>query len=686
LCSDTSYISTLQTVFTMRKVLLFILIVGSFNSLFADISVKSFRKLESDLDARVHHPLNDQNGDICAIIKVVTTQSGFLFDGGTMGIVKTVPKNAEIWVYVPWGIKRLTITHPQLGLLRDYMIPMPIEKATVYELVLISGRVETTVVEEIASQWLVLTPEPANALVYINDEFVKTGEYMAKLKPETYTYRVELPLYHTEAGRLEMGAEKKTMNVKLKPAFGYISVNSQPESGAQVFVNGKLLTARTPLTTEAIASGEHTVQVVKEMYQPAVQKVTVTDGQTTPLTVRLQPNFAELTVIAPLGATIVLNNEQKGVGSWNGRLSSGIYSVEARLSKHKVAKQDVELATGEKRTIELEPTPIYGSLDVISSPSGANIRIDGKDYGTTPNTLNRLLIGEYTVELSRQGYSAVRKSISINEGASASINETLQNGKEVTIRSTPSGANLFVDGVAMGTTPFIGNLSFGSHVLKIENGGKSAEKTVEVKEAGGESVFVVEIVTVPTVYNPKTGRTWMDRNLGASRVATSSTDEQSYGDLYQWGRGTDGHEKRTSQTTSTLSSSDTPGHGKFILAPNSPYDWRSPQKNNLWQGVNGTNNPCPEGFRIPTAAEWEAECISWSSSNSAGAFASPLKLPVAGYRYHSNGSLGNVGSYGYYWSGTVDGTYAQFLYFYSGLAFMDSNRRTYGNSVRCLKD
>ena len=148
----------------MRNFLLFILIVGSFCSLFADISVKTFRKLESDLDARVHHPLNDQNGDVCAIIKVVTTQSGFLFDGGTMGIVKTVPKNAEIWVYVPWGIKRLTITHPQLGLLRDYMIPMPIEKATVYELVLISGRVETTVIEEISSQWLVLTPEPANAV------------------------------------------------------------------------------------------------------------------------------------------------------------------------------------------------------------------------------------------------------------------------------------------------------------------------------------------------------------------------------------------------------------------------------------------------------------------------------------------------------------------------------------------
>lgn len=678
----------MQTVFTMRKVFLILLIVGSFCSLFADISVKSFRKLESDLDARVHHPLNDQNGDVCAIIKVVTTQSGFLFDGGTMGIVKTVPKNAEIWVYVPWGIKRLTITHPQLGLLRDYMIPMPVEKATVYELVLISGRVETTVIEEISSQWLVLTPEPANALVYINDEFVKTGEYMAKLKPGTYTYRVELPLYHTEAGRFEMGAEKKTMNVKLKPAFGYISVNSQPESGAQVFVNGKLLTARTPLTTEAIASGEHTVQVVKEMYQPAVQKVTVTDGQTTPLTVRLQPNFAELSVNAPAGAGIVVNNEQKGVGSWSGRLSSGIYSVEARLAKHKVAKQDVELTTGEKRTIELKPTPIYGSLDVISSPSGANIRIDGKDYGTTPNTLNHLLIGEYTVELSRQGYSTVRKSISINEGVSTTINEVLQNGKAVTIRSTPSGANLFVDGVAMGTTPFTGNLSFGSHVLKIENGGKSAEKTVDVKEAGGETEFVIEISTVPTVYNPKTGRTWMDRNLGASRVATSSTDEQSYGDLYQWGRDTDGHEKRTSETTSTLSISDTPGHGKFItINSGSNNDWRSPQNNNLWQGVNGTNNPCPEGFRIPTASEWDAERKSWISNNSKGAFTSPLKLPVAGGRSSSSGSLNNVGSGGYYWSGTVNGTYAQYLGFSSGNALMfNGYYRASGFSVRCLKD
>ncbi|MDO5976708.1 FISUMP domain-containing protein [Flavivirga jejuensis] len=182
-----------------------------------------------------------------------------------------------------------------------------------------------------------------------------------------------------------------------------------------------------------------------------------------------------------------------------------------------------------------------------------------------------------------------------------------------------------------------------------------------------------------------TGKIWMDRNLGASQVATSSNDADAYGDLYQWGRAADGHESRTSSTTATLATSDTPGHGDFITN-SSPADWRSSQNDNLWQGVSGTNNPCPSGYRLPTEAEWGNERTSWDSNNSAGAFASPLKLPVAGYRRSSSGSLYNVGSYGLYWSSTVSGTNASTLYFLSSDAYMNSYGRAYGFSVRCLKD
>jgi uncharacterized protein (TIGR02145 family) len=196
--------------------------------------------------------------------------------------------------------------------------------------------------------------------------------------------------------------------------------------------------------------------------------------------------------------------------------------------------------------------------------------------------------------------------------------------------------------------------------------------------------------TTPNVTNPTTGKIWMDRNLGASQVATSSTDANAYGDLYQWGRAADGHESRTSATTSTTATSAVPNDGNawdgfFITEVSSPYDWLTPQDDNLWQGVSGTNNPCPSGYRLPTEAEWEAERTSWSSNNAAGAFASPLKLPVAGYRF-SSGSLHTVGSDGRYWSSTIDGTYSRYLYFYSSNANVNSSYRASGSSVRCLKD
>jgi hypothetical protein len=191
---------------------------------------------------------------------------------------------------------------------------------------------------------------------------------------------------------------------------------------------------------------------------------------------------------------------------------------------------------------------------------------------------------------------------------------------------------------------------------------------------------------VVDVTNPITGRTWMDRNLGASRAATSPTDSEAYGDLYQWGRGADGHQKRNSSTTSTLSTSDTPPHGSFILAPNSPWDWRNPKNDNLWQGVNGINNPCPLGYRIPTIAEWKAELQSWSSNNASGAFNSPLKLPMAGYRSYTNGVLNDADIFGVYWSSSILGLFPEDFSFRNDSAITGNTVRSLAFSLRCIKN
>lgn len=199
-------------------------------------------------------------------------------------------------------------------------------------------------------------------------------------------------------------------------------------------------------------------------------------------------------------------------------------------------------------------------------------------------------------------------------------------------------------------------------------------------------VHCTSVTPVVPVINPTTNKVWMDRNLGASRVATTNNDASAYGDSYQWGRLGDGHQCRNSATTTSLSSSDTPGSSSFILVFTSPNDWRSPQNNNLWQGVNGVNNPCPMGFRLPTETELDAERLSWSASNITGAFASPLKFTLAGWRSGSGGGLNDVGTYGDYWTSTVSGSSARFMYIDGSSAGFLAFPRVNGYSVRCIQD
>jgi hypothetical protein len=247
-----------------------------------------------------------------------------------------------------------------------------------------------------------------------------------------------------------------------------------------------------------------------------------------------------------------------------------------------------------------------------------------------------------------------------------------------TITGTPSGA---------GTANFALNI-----------GGKTCtlSRTVNYAYPAGTVYCNGTPTIVNEVTNATTGKIWMDRNLGATQVATSSTTASAYGDLYQWGRRGDGHQCRNSTTTNTLSSVDQPTHGDFIISTTSA-DWRNPQNTSLWQGVNGVNNPCPIGFRVPTIFELENERLSWvqapinSTNNAAGALASPLKLPMTGARDgYNNGVLTSVGTIGYYWSSTISSnvSISQVLSFNSTNATITGAGfgRIVGVSVRCIKN
>jgi hypothetical protein len=232
--------------------------------------------------------------------------------------------------------------------------------------------------------------------------------------------------------------------------------------------------------------------------------------------------------------------------------------------------------------------------------------------------------------------------------------------------------------------------SSGLASFTVNIGGKSCtfERSVDVSgDFRDGTVFCAteNATSFAEILNPNTNRIWMDRNLGASRVATSFNDEASFGDLYQWGRGADGHQCRNSSTTTVLSSTDIPGHGDFIVNNHVwPYNWRTPINENLWQGVNGVNNPCPENFSIPTEAELAAEMTSLQITNILTAYNSPLKISSAGKRVH-NGNLENVGTMTFFHTSTFNAPFSRTLFIDQNAIFYNTSS-TEAFSIRCIKE
>ena len=100
-------------------------------------------------------------------------------------------------------------------------------------------------------------------------------------------------------------------------------------------------------------------------------------------------------------------------------------------------------------------------------------------------------------------------------------------------------------------------------------------------------------------------------------------------------------------------------YGKFIKQQDSPWHWRTPQDTILWNAgteehpVKSANDPCPDGWRLPSKTELSTLVGSGEWGGGGYRFyrgMDTLFLPFAGERKPSSGYIDTFG--GYYWSST----------------------------------
>ena len=238
----------------------------------------------------------------------------------------------------------------------------------------------------------------------------------------------------------------------------------------------------TGAVAKSLEYGVYTYKVLADNYYTTEGRITLKDKSTTHVEeVTLRPNYSDMTLVVDADADIYVNGERKGTRSWTGALKAGNYQVECRQLNHESSSQYIAVTENDNRTITLTPpTPISGTIAVTSNPLGANISIDGKDYGQTPRNID-VVIGRHQVVLTQADYKQEQQTVDVVENQTSNVNLTLSRISKMTIDSNPSGASLSIDGKYVGQTPHVAEFGSGDYLVKlVKNKYNTFEKRVHL--------------------------------------------------------------------------------------------------------------------------------------------------------------------------------------------------------------
>lgn len=301
----------------------------------------------------------------------------------------------------------------------------------------------------------------------------------------------------------------KSVQIKFAPAAESVSI----KGGFSFELGGVWL----------LREGRYQLQATAPLHEPLEIELVVGGERNQQVSVAFTPLPGTLFITTtPADAQIVIDGES---AAEENTLSAGWHEVSVSHPRYQPHTERVEIVGKLKeQQLEISLTPNWAEIEIVSTPAGASVLIDGERWGEVTPTTIEALAGERLVEIRMDGYKTHRQRLFAKALDRWQLEPVrlVQADAQLEVSSVPSGAGVLIGGAFQGRTPLLLDLKSGvSHKLQIVSAGfADYNETLRLErgQQAGRDIRLQRLTGRVTVtVEPETAEVYINGELQSGR-------------------------------------------------------------------------------------------------------------------------------------------------------------------------
>ena len=307
------------------------------------------------------------------------------------------------------------------------------------------------------------------------------------LRAGEHRVTAEFDGYHPLDETIEVGAAPdQQLRLRMDKLPGLVTVQTDPQVAGRVLLDNEPL-GELPLTDVEVPAGSYTLRVEAPRFLAASEDIEVAGrGEREHVSLSLVPNWAPLTVSSrPGGATLYVDGEEVGETPGEFELEAGLRQLELRRPGYTAWREEVRIEPGEPKSLdEVQLREADGRVRVVTRPDGARVTVNGDYRGEAPLTLTLRPGRDHELVVSRSGYETARRTVSVSADSGRQLEIDLEPVfGEVRVDVQPAETEVWANGRPLGREREL-RLQAVPHELEFRLDGY-ATQTVEVTPRPG---------------------------------------------------------------------------------------------------------------------------------------------------------------------------------------------------------